>query len=527
MEYFLLLTESITHNYKPPIWWLFLLWTIACCILFVSLGDLPLRDFDEATVARVAFELNQKSGLDRLLPAIWDKPYLNKPPGLHWIISFAIGVNKSFQTELNLLPSEFSIRFFPALFSSFVVPLGGLIQWNLRPKDRIASIATSSVLLTLLPIMRHGRMAMLDGTQLSAIAFLWFCLTSIKVKKSNKFNFLAAGFACSFLLLLKAPVMIPALLAGLLPLIWENKLKNNLKNLSWDWFFYGLLPGFSWHFWNVFSYGSGAFWLWWGDGAGRVLLERGSGSELGVLVPIIEILEGGWPWIFLWPVGLILACFSFNTRWGAWALSTQIIIAGSILPLKMQLPWYSLPLWLPFSLLCGPPLSSLIQRNENDYELVRKILEKIPYLISFLGFCLLIFSLLVSFDLFYWAVPYSKIIFSIGIGWFLGGYLLSDSIINFRKIGFFGIVSGSLTGLFFLMTSNFWLWEINENWDVRPLAEFISILPNNEIYIRNSFERPSLNWYAKRQVKSFNDEEQSNCFVIRESRDWSLYSCND
>ena len=35
----------------------------------------------------------------------------------------------------------------------------------------------------------------------------------------------------------------------------------------------------------------------------RVLFEKGSGSELGVLVPIIEIFEGGWPWILVWPIG--------------------------------------------------------------------------------------------------------------------------------------------------------------------------------------------------------------------------------
>ena len=93
------MTESNSQRYQPPIWWLFLFWIIACVFAFVSLGNLPLRDFDEATVARVALELNQKSGLERLLPSIWDKPYLNKPPGLHWIISFAIGISRNFQNN--------------------------------------------------------------------------------------------------------------------------------------------------------------------------------------------------------------------------------------------------------------------------------------------------------------------------------------------------------------------------------------------------------------------------------------------
>ena len=523
----MILTERIFQHYRPPMLWFFLFWTIACGIAFVSLGNLPLRDFDEATVARVALELNQKSGIDRLLPSIWDKPYLNKPPGLHWIISFAIGMSQKFENKFDVLPSEFCIRFFPALFSTFVVPLGGLIQWNLRPKDRISCITTSAILLTLLPIIRYGRMAMLDGSQLSAIALLWFCLSSIKNNRSSKFNFLGAGFACSFMLLLKAPVIIPALFASLFPLIWENKSKKYFTNLSWVWFFYGVIPGFAWHLWNFFTYGSGAFWLWFGDGAGRVLFEKGQGSELGVLVPILEIIEGGWPWILVWPIGLLWALFSLNTRWGIWAFTTQIIIAGSILPLNTQLPWYIHPFWLPFALLCGPPVSWLIQREENGYGFSKKILSKIPFLLFVIGLCFISFALLIKLNFLDLGESYFNIIFFISAGWLIGGWLLSDSRKNVRKVGFIGIILGSIIGLFFFVNSKFWLWELNENWDVRPLAELISGFPGQQMYIKNSFERPSLNWYAQKQIKTFDNENQTECIAVKETNNWDLYTCND
>jgi len=521
------LTDSFSQNCKPPILCIFLFWLIACVIAFISLGNLPLRDFDEATVARVALELSQKSGLDRLLPTIWDKPYLNKPPGLHWIVSFAMGVSQKFQENIDLLPSEFCIRFFPAFLSTFVVPLGGLIQWNLRPKDRISSITTSAILLTLLPIVRYGRMAMLDGTQLSAIAFLWFCLSSIQNNRSNKFNFLGAGFASSFMLLMKAPVVIPALIAALIPLIWEARSKKYIKNLSWSWLFYGLIPGFAWHLWNVFSYGSGAFWMWWGDGAGRVLFEKGSGSELGALVPIIEVLEGGWPWILVWPIGFLGAFLCLDSRWGVWAFSTQIVIAGSILPLKMQLPWYIHPFWLPFSLLCAPPMSWLINRKDVNFCFARKLLSKIPYILSFVGLCLFALSLLLKLNILKWDEGYFYIIFFISIGWLLGALLLLNSKKNIRMIGFIGIVLGSLMGLFFLVSSKYWLWELNENWDVKPVAEFISKFPNENIYIRNSFERPSLNWYTQKRIKSLTNINENKCLAIKTTNHWDLYTCND
>ncbi len=77
------------------------------------------------------------------------------------------------------------------------------------------------------------------------------------------------------------------------------------------------------------------------------------------------------------------------------------------------------------------------------------------------------------------------------------------------------------------MSSKFWLWEINENWDVRPVAEFISKFPDQEIYIRNSFERPSLNWYAQKQIKSYDSKKQTKCRSIKETNDWELYTCDD
>ena len=98
---------------------------------------------------------------------------------------------------------------------------------------------------------------------------------------------------------------------------------------------------------------------------------------------------------------------------------------------------------------------------------------------------------------------------------------------NIRKLGFIGIISGSIVGLFFFVTSEFWLWEINENWDVRPVAEFIDGFPNQQIFIRNSFERPSLNWYAGKQIKSFDEENKTKCKVIKKTNAWDLYTCND
>ena len=73
----------------------------ATVLALIGLGDLPLRDFDEATVARVALELRQGLGEAPLLPTLWEQPYLNKAPGLHSLIAMVIGVT----TRSDQLPS--------------------------------------------------------------------------------------------------------------------------------------------------------------------------------------------------------------------------------------------------------------------------------------------------------------------------------------------------------------------------------------------------------------------------------------
>ncbi len=209
---------------SPPIGGLLLLWLLACLLAVMGLGDLPLRDFDEATVARVAFELSQKLPSEWILPTLFDGEYLNKPPGLHWMIAVLMKFTANSALEIGELPSEFVVRFVPALLSTFVVPLGGLIQWHLLPGERIASLATGSILLTLLPIARHGRLAMLDGPQLTAIALLWLFLLMLDGSEKDRLNALVAGFASSSMLLLKAPLFIPAIFAAGISMLWGGGL---------------------------------------------------------------------------------------------------------------------------------------------------------------------------------------------------------------------------------------------------------------------------------------------------------------
>ena len=519
---------------------LMILWIIACLIALIGLGNVPLRDFDEATVARVAFELSHKRGIDFLLPTLWNEPYFNKAPGLHWLIATVI----SLTTEFNKLPSDFVVRIVPALLSTFVVPLGGLIQFYLRPKDSLSALSTSAILLTLLPVARHGRLAMLDGTQLTAIAFLWFIFLSFQDGNKYSLKSFLFGISISLMLLLKAPLLIPTLLAIVLSGFIGRNIKFNLNSISFCLFLVGLLPGISWHLFHFFQRGVNAFWLWSGDGVTRVLFDAGEGSNLGFLVPLIEIFEGGWPWLFLWPLGFLLAINTRHTSWGQWILGTTFIFVIAIFPLRTQLPWYSHPLWLPFSLTCGPLFSGLIHKDRQIIGFKIRFLRIIPLIWSLLGFVFLLIGFLGITQFFPSMSIYSSILFPLGIGWLLGSQLLLKKDFSTRFYGGVILIFGNIIALIFLMNSNFWLWELNETLPVQPIEEMLSITNNQQVFIQGNSERPSLSWYAGKRIQTLNNSfrppgwilernlssnsstfAMNECTIVRKDRNWNLNFC--
>jgi len=63
-----------------------MVWLLTCALWLPWLGNLPLRDFDEAGIARTALEFAQAADFNRLLPTRWGEPYLNKPRGsIFWL----------------------------------------------------------------------------------------------------------------------------------------------------------------------------------------------------------------------------------------------------------------------------------------------------------------------------------------------------------------------------------------------------------------------------------------------------------
>jgi 4-amino-4-deoxy-L-arabinose transferase-like glycosyltransferase len=466
-----------------------LLWLAALLLCLSGLGNVPLRDWDEGIVARVALEISEAPWSQKWLPTYWWDPYLNKPPGLHLLIATAINVWRQWSgAAATVVPPEWVVRFIPALISSLLVPLMGALQASLRPGERGHAISTAAITLTLLPLVRHGRMAMLDGTQLVCLVSLWIAvLQAHGCRRLIGLWGIGCGASASALLLLKAPLALPMLIASLL-LRW---LDGDLTRKQWRWLILavaaGTLPGALWHLAHALARGNDAWMMWGQQGFMRLhhSLENHAG---GPIPPLMEILKGGGPWLLLWPIGLRLAWRERHQRSGRWTLGITLITAVAVLPLQTQLPWYSLLLWPGFCLSCGPALQALIERSNSAIWLRQ----------GWLGLGLLLLSMGAAASLVAgpWQGWFGAIGLALGSGLSVGGWMLQQPKRLQRRRGVVGVVAGMWLALWLLVNSPLWLWELNESWSTADAAGLLKDRQLEEVVLLNSDRRPSLNWYA-------------------------------
>ena len=489
---------------------LLLIWLLAVVLALVGLGGQPLRDWDEGIVARVALEISQAPWPNKLLPTFWGQPYLNKPPAIHLLIAAVIGLWRAVvQAPLQALPPEWVVRLGPALLSTCLPPLLARVQLRLRPAERGTALATAAIALTLMPLARHGRLAMLDGGLLVAMALQWWAVLSLdqRPEQPSKRNLglaLVAGLATSLLLLLKAPAALPLLLA-VLALRWLEPDRPQLPR--WPLLLglaLGLLPGLGWHLFHLMARGPEALEMWTSQGFARV---SGSveGHSGGPLPPLLEVLKGGWPWLPLWPFGLALAWRQRRQRAGYWGLGLTLLTALLVLPLRTQLPWYSLLLWPPFCLVCAPVLAWLIRPSLPSRPPAAALAAAIPWFWCGLGALLLLAYPAASLGILPLPPATRPLLLSLGVALLAGGGLLLGDRPVGRRAGGLLLVGGVWLTLALLLSGPLWLWELNEAWPVGPVAALTRRQPVGAaaapLVLWREAERPSLNWYAGRRVR--------------------------
>jgi len=515
------------------------LWLFTLCLWLPWLGNLPLRDWDEALIASISHSTMGQDGFDRLLPIRWDGIYLNKPPGLHWLIG---AMSQSFGR------AEWALRLVPALLSTLAVPLLVLLRQELaeacgkgsdgkRHGQRSAWLA-GLILMTLLPMARQGRLVMLDGMQLSCMLLIWWgWLRSGR----EPWIGLLAGLGGSGVLLSKPPALLGFLVITVAIGVAENQLihkgeSSSKATMPWSsrfsWVLLGFVPGLSWHAWNFSQRGDHAWHMWGAQGLARVTTVLGDKSGAW-LMPLTEVLEGGWPWLLLLPSGVIWAWRHRHSRVGCWELGLLIGCSAMVLPLKTQLPWYSHLLWPPIALLCAESLNELLEQQRHRW---------IASCWAGVGAILILAALLLQFKVIAISVPPSPPVLA-GAGLLIGGIALQSTSKAKRRQGFSVLLCGWSLGLLLLWQSGSWLWELNETWDPRPIAAQIRSLPASALVLREGNEHPALDWYSERRIGRISKSSlpqgdfwlisnrfQKRCQVLDAgkplaSRNWGLWFC--
>ena len=460
-----LATLQERHRWLMPL----LLWLLTLMLWLPGLGNLPLRDWDEGRVATVARSSTS------LLPMKWQQPYLNKPPGLHAPMGHLIRAHGE---------QEALVRLLPALLSTLAVPMIVLVRRALGgPHQQRQALLAGVVLMTLLPMARHGRLAMLDGTLVTCSLFLWWGWLRAR---QHPFGALTAGLACSGVLLLKPPALLGLAFIALV----VGGSSSWPRRRGWIGLGLGLLPGLSWHFWHWNVRGDAALLMWGGQGLARITSSVGDGH--GWWTPWVEVLEGGWPWLVLLPIGLHRAWRHRHHSSGRWELGLLIGSAALVLPLRTQLPWYSHLLWPPLALLCAEGLDQMLANGAPRW--VGRCWQGLGLALSLAGLTTLVIPAP--------QLPGVSLLLA-GLGLLLGGQAIRHPQPRRRRQGLLILVIGWGLALLALWHSRLWLWELNESWDPRPVAAEIRQLPAGDAIWLEGPTRPSLGWYAGRQLRRY------------------------
>ncbi len=458
--------------------WLIILLLAAVLLFTINLGGLPLQNGDEATVAQVAREIWQApaDSMGWLYPTLGGKPYQQTPPLMHWLIAWAYalgGVN------------EWTTRLPGAILTATSVPLLYCIGREIF-RQRWAAIYSSLIYLTMLPVVRYGRLAMLDGAVVSfLILMMWFVLRS---RRDLRY---CLGVGISFGLICLTQGMTGIYLGAivLVFLYWDTP---RLLTCYYFWMgiFIGCLPIFFWYGFQLFHYGY-PLNLDVNKSLSHIQTITHSSSEAPWYY-LLEICKWTWPWLIFLPQTIRIIRENNNLSWAkliiVWCGISLLIIAL----ISFKLPWHILPIYPSLALAFGFQLADM---------------ENIPLFSGYprtwvTGLAMLAVGASAC-SIYFTGRTVDKvelqIIFAaVALTMTLAAILAERGDRQFLRI----LIWGSYISLFLLMKSNYWIWELNTAYTVKPVAAMITkINPAvKKIYTSFPYHRPSLDFYSERTI---------------------------
>jgi len=455
---------------------------LAAVLLFgINLGGLPLRDWDEGTVAQVAREIwRAPSGSWRwLYPTLGGEPYLNKPPLMHWLIALAYSVGGV---------NDWTSRLPGAMLTAVSVPLLYCIGREIFVQ-RLPSVFSALIYLTMLPVVRHGRLAMLDGAVLCFFLLMMWCLMR---SRRNLGYCLGVGIAFGLICLTKG---ILALLLGaiaILFLLWDTPRLLTSRYL-WTGILIGSAPVVFWYT---------AQWLHYGHSFTDKAIVNQSLLRIWAHVDdhkeppwyyLIEIFKYAWPWLIFVPQGLGKTWENRNLNWAKLVLVWSGVYLIAISLMVTKLPWYVLPIYPAMALAAGVQLREVW--NCHPTPSYPRIVVAFLAMLAVVGWVAQIYFSPWS-PASDWEVQ--LIMAAVAGTMTLAAVLAARGDRQFLLILFWG----TYVSLLLLMTSHHWVWELAEAYPVKPVAAMIQrgTLAGQKIYTSYPYGRPSLDFYSDRRI---------------------------
>ncbi len=456
------------------------LFCAALLLFLINLGSSPLIDGNEAILARVAKEMHQNTTgfAGWFFPTLLDEPYLDRPPLIHSMIAglYAIaGIN------------EFTTRLPGALLAAISV----LLLYQIGREIfivRLPALFTALIYLTCFPVVRLGRLAMLDGPLLCfEILTIWAILRS---RRDLRWA-LVAGVGLGAVGLAHGFLCLPIMAIALLFLAWDTpRLLGSIY--LWSGISLGIAPLFVWYAAQWYRYPELQNFTDFIDLLTTQISFKTSLTQLSWGNYWLSILQYCVPWLIVFWGGLKLARDNIHWGWGKLVVVWSGIYLTTMLILVTQEFWYVLPLYPALALAGGAKLDQIY--NSPSY---------IPYP-RYWSFWFAIAAVVTAcIGLYYGLNPpidFSLLLIfgSLTLTFGATAIFIARQERQFIALLFWGLYVSYLL----LVSSSNWVWELNNLEPVKPIANLINTnVPQQEIIYTSWYEYPSsLNFYSDRPI---------------------------
>lgn len=471
-------SSGVQTKYSEWFWLLGI--SLSAIILFsFNLGGVPLRDWDEGIVATVAKEiyLAPVGSSHWLYPTLDGQPYLNKPPLIHWLIALSyswFGVN------------EWTTRLPTAMLTAFSVPLVYAVGREIFQQSSPAVFA-SLVYLTLLPMIRHGRLAMLDG---AVVCFSLLVIWSVLRSRSNLRAVLGVGLGLGLICLTKG-LMLGCLVGAiaLIFLLWDYP-QLLVRSYLWLGIIFGLIPAIAWYICQYLHYGTQFTQVNLVDQTFSRIWSSVTNHGQPPWYYLLEIIKYAHPWLLFLPGGIVLAIRDRSSSWAKLTLTWSVVYLLAISLMTTKLPWYVIPIYPALALLIGAKIATIW--HSNFYSQASRFFLCLLTLGSWIANFLLVMGATERDNYLQFAVIMLALTFTLGTIFF----------IRHSRHFITTLIAGLYFAFLLFFSSQYWVWELGEAYPVKPVAAMIKqVTPTQEIvYTSYPHHRPSLNFYSDRII---------------------------